>query len=81
MLETTKKLEKVTNELLELVFKNCIGVDAIGRMTEDELKAIQLSSQLVNTSIELELELAKEIDSINKKLDTLLDLQKKEIQA
>lgn len=72
MLETTKKLYEELNELLEQVVKN---VD-VRYMSEDDLKTIQLTMKIVETSKDLMVKEANMMDDMNNKINMILEMVK-----
>lgn len=72
MLETTKKLYEELNELLEQVVKNV----NVRYMSEDDLKTIQITMKIVETSKDLMVKEANMMDDMNNKINMILEMVK-----
>lgn len=77
MKSKTMEIVDLMNELMEIVTKETVSIRDVKNMGTSELKALQLSMNLFDKSMELAIEQAEVIDSMNGKLDRLLKLVEK----
>lgn len=72
LVEKTNQLIEETNELKELCVKK-LGSEMFNYMDEDSFLLYKKTFQLMSTSMDAMIEQAKMIESINEKLNKLLD--------
>lgn len=70
MVATSKKLVNVTNEMMDCLAK-MTSFDSFKRMSEEEIKLVKLSLQMVDLVNEYTVKNAVMLDQINSKLDKL----------
>lgn len=73
MLETSKELKMVTDKLMEICVKEMVTRENIENMSVSDFELAQNVMKLIQLSSQVTLELTTEIDSINKKIDMLLE--------
>lgn len=71
MKETTKRMNEVTNEIIELVMGLGFTQESIRKMSPEEFKMVQLVIELITLNKELTEKTAELLESIDKKLDNL----------
>ena len=76
MLETGRKLEEVTRELMELAVKSECSTEKFMNLDVDDLKREQAALKMVQLAVQATLELMTEIETINEKLDVIVARQK-----
>ena len=69
MLEASKKLVEVVNEVVDEVMKESFSVSDIANMDTETLKHMQLLAKLLNATNTIITEQAKTLDSIENKID------------
>lgn len=71
MKETAKRMNEVTNEIIELVMGLGFTQESIREMRPEEFKMVQLVIELITLNEELTEKTAELLESIDKKLDIL----------
>lgn len=71
MKETAKRMNEVTNEIIELVMGLGFTQENIRKMRPEEFKMVQLVIELITLNKELTEKTAELLESIDKKLDNL----------
>lgn len=71
MQKTAKKMNEVTNEIIELVMGLGFTQENIKKMSPEEFKMVQLVFELLTLNNELTEKTAELLESIDKKLDNL----------
>ena len=72
MLETAKRLEEVTKEAMEIIVQK-LPADCLLQMSTDEFKLVQKLIEITKLTLHANIELAAEIDSMDKKLDVIVN--------
>ena len=72
MLETAKRLEEVTKEAMEIIVQQ-LPADSLLQMSADEFKLVQKLIEITKLMLQANIELAAEIDSMDKKLDVIVN--------
>ena len=72
MLETAKRLEEVTKEAMDIIVQQ-LPADSLLQMSTDEFKLVQKLIEITTLTLQANIELAAEIDSMDKKLDVIVN--------
>ena len=72
MLETAKRLEEVTKEAMEIIVQQ-LPADSLLQMSTDEFKLVQKLIEITNLMLQTNMELAAEIDSMDTKLNVIVN--------
>ena len=76
MLKTTEKLIKQCNEIKEVAFAQ-FGMEDVLELDDETFKMVKVSMEMYNTAMELAMKQAEIIDSLDKKTNELLEMNKK----
>ena len=72
MLETAKRLEAVTKEAMEIIVQQ-LPADSLLQMSTDEFKLVQKLIEITTLALQSNIELAAKIDSMDRKLDVIVN--------
>lgn len=72
MLETAKRLEEVTKEAMEIIVQK-LPADSLLQMSADEFKLVQKLIEITTLALQANIELAAKIDSMDRKLDVIVN--------
>ena len=72
MLETAKRLEEVTKEAMEIIVQK-LPADSLLQMSTDEFKLVQKLIEFTTLALQANIELAAKIDSMDRKLDVIVN--------
>ena len=72
MLETAKRLEEVTKEAMEIIVQK-LQADSLLQMSADEFKLVQKLIEITTLALQANIELAAKIDSMDRKLDVIVN--------
>lgn len=72
MLETAKRLEEVTKEAMEIIVQQ-LPADSLLQMSTDEFKLVQKLIEITKLALQTNIELAAKIDSMDRKLDVIVN--------
>ena len=72
MLETAKRLEEVTKEAMGIIVQQ-LSADSWLQMSTDEFELVQKLIEITKVTLHANIELAAEIDSMDKKLDVIVN--------
>lgn len=72
MLETAKRLEEVTKEAMDIIVQQ-LPADSLLQMSTDEFKLVQKLIEITNLMLQTNMELAAEIDSMDTKLNVIVN--------
>ena len=72
MLETAKRLEEVTKEAMGIIVQK-LPADSLLQMSADEFKLVQKLIEITTLALQANIELAAKIDSMDRKLDVIVN--------